>query len=93
MTERERELTAADLIDALAAYKGGTYCVRLMNPGKGSATIHPVMGVMDFRTFSRRQLPRRGRGAIRSTSTYRRCCASTVTAASRCASTGTWSGV
>ncbi len=48
MTERERELTAADLIDALAAYKGGTYCVRLMNPGKGSATIHPVMGVMDF---------------------------------------------
>jgi hypothetical protein len=43
-----RDLTDAELADALAAYRGGTYCVRYMNPGKGSATIHPVMGVMDF---------------------------------------------
>ena len=52
-----------------------------------------ALGTLDGKLYRRLyEVKTEGRGAIRSTSTYQRCCASTVTAASRCASTGTWSG-
>lgn len=44
------ELSPEALADALAAYRGGTFNHGYMNCGRGSATIHPVVGVMDHQT-------------------------------------------